>query len=668
MFILIYCLALFGLFQGAQQPLPNQPFHDLTYPSRVFNESRHCRVILPPDYETSGKAYPVIYFFHGYSDRYTLESYDGGTDFIPKMVDYVHHHDVIVVLVDGYVARSYKGFYGGDPWDVRIDGGDWDFGANFKELVAFIDGKFRTLTDRRHRATSGLSMGGFMSLWLSARYPDMIGSASAFNPGPEFYTGDKGRRSLWRPKDHVDNHTHSMVRLIRASGDFISQYHEETRAAYSRNWNVDFEYRRDEYYKHWITSVAETFDFHARAFANPTLDNVPVVWSYDNPYNHFDVWGYDVTANAAGKGFTCLHNVRQGGFRVTTRQWAPDGPPIVDDKITIQTAGLYEPGQDYQLIDYDLTTGKTGTGTVRPDADGRITVSVDGAGHQVSFVGPGTGSQPPVVLPLTAKDLPRLKPGVEISLPVRIYNPCGREMTNLQAEVSSEYPTVEIVSGSADVKSISPGGVVDLSGQLRVRLTSGGGYFEPVRFQLRVRCPGWGEFTQPLDALVIPDVIPQAEEVQVLDGRAMTFKVFRQKGNRGGGGPVEVSVKEGKGNGNGILEPGEEATFWVRMKQGMDAFDKNTWHRCKVYSDSPYLVETQDIQHQKQLEWTGAMERTSLIRLSPDAPARTSIPVLLDNETWTYYYPPDLRFGKQQLEQAIQLHTHHLHRYELRVP
>ena len=87
----------------------------------------------------------------------------------------------------------------------------------FKELVAHIDATYRTFTDRRHRATSGLSMGGFMSLWLSARYPQLIGSASSFNPGPEFYVGDKSRRVLWRPKDHVQNHRYTMVRLMTMS-------------------------------------------------------------------------------------------------------------------------------------------------------------------------------------------------------------------------------------------------------------------------------------------------------------------------------------------------------------------------------------------------------------------------------------------------------------------
>ena len=260
--------------------LAQRPFFDRAHPSKVFGGARNYRIFLPPDYASGKRAYPVIYYFHGHSDRYTLEKYDNGADTVPKIAAFVAANPVIVVAVDGYVARDYTGFYGGSPWDVREEGGEYDFGAYFRELVSHIDGAYRTLTSRRSRATSGLSMGGFMSLYLSARYPDLIGSASAFNPGPEFYVGEKGRRMLWRPKDHVGNHTRTMVRLIRASGDFISQYHEETRDAYARADEVAFEYRRDEYHRHWATSIAETFDFHMRAFGNSTLDNVAVVWSH----------------------------------------------------------------------------------------------------------------------------------------------------------------------------------------------------------------------------------------------------------------------------------------------------------------------------------------------------------------------------------------------------
>ena len=53
---------------------------------------------------------------------------------------------------------------------------------------------------------------------------------------------------------------------------------------------------------------------------------------------------------------------------------------------------------------------------------------------------------------------------------------------------------------------------------------------------------------------------------------------------------------------------------------------------------------------------------------SPQAPAGVRIPLLLDNESWSFHYTPDVRYGREKLYQAFQLHTHHLHRYELKVP
>ncbi len=246
-----------------------KPFYDRLHESQVFHGPRHYRIFLPAGYETSRKRYPVVYYFHGHSDRYTLEAYDQGRDTAPKIAAFVAAHDLIVVAPDGYIASDYTAFYNGDPYDIRRNDGTADYGAYFQELVHYVDSTFRTLTSRRYRATSGLSMGGFMSLYLSARYPDLIGSASAFNPGPEFLAGESGRRSLWRPKDHIANHEQTMIRLIRASGDYISQYHEETREAYARASGVSFEFRQDEYHRHWATSIAETLDFHLRAFATP---------------------------------------------------------------------------------------------------------------------------------------------------------------------------------------------------------------------------------------------------------------------------------------------------------------------------------------------------------------------------------------------------------------
>ncbi len=656
------------LLAVAAPAMARQGYYDRTHFSETFGEPRNYRIFLPQDYETSAKAYPVIYYFHGHSDRYTLERYDDGTDTVPKILDFVADNDVIVVAVDGYVARDYTGFYGGRPWDVDAGGGDMDFGLYFRELIDHIDGTYRTLTDRRHRATSGLSMGGFMSLYLSARYPDLVGSASSFNPGPEFYVGNKGRRVLWRPKDQVANHSRSMIRLIRASGDYISQYHEETREAYARAEGVDFEYRQDEYHRHWATSIGETFAFHVRAFANPRLNNVPDEWSHANACSGFEVWGYRVEAPGSEPGLAYLTDVIQGGLRITTRRWAPDGPPVGERSLRVSTAPVYKANAQYTIQDLNLQTGKVLLNKTVADAEGRITFSVDGCGHQISFIGPGAGAQPPVLLPTTTKDVLRVPPAQDVKLPVRIYNPRGVAMEDLHLDVASDYPTVGLHATSFDIARIEAGETVDLSDIFKARFTSGAGYFSPARLRVHMVYDGWYEVTRNLDVLIAPEIIPEPDSLEVLDGRSLTFKVFRQSGNQGGGTIIDRQVSEGKGNGNGILEPGEEATIWIRMVQGMDPFDKNTWHRTKAYCDSAWITEIADIEEEKQREWTGARERTSLIRLSASAPSGTRIPVILSNESWSFHYTPDVRYGRELLYQAFQLHTRHLHCYNLQVP
>ena len=645
-----------------------QPFYDRVHVSEVLGENRHYRIFLPSDYDSSGKSYPVVYYFHGHSDRYTLEHYDQGKDTVPRISRFVANHDLIVVSVDGYVANSYGGFYGGSPWDIIKPDGQFDFGTYFLELVKHVDSTYRTFTDRRHRGTSGLSMGGFMSLYLSARFSDLIGSASAFNPGHEFLVGDRDRRILWRLKDHVALHENSMVRLIRASGDYISQYHEEAREAYARDPRVRFEYRQDEYHKHAATSIEETLEFHLRAFANPQLNNIPETWTYSSPFQSFAVWGWQVETSGATPGFTALELVSQGGLRVLTRRWAPDGPPIALRQISLTTASLYRPGATYKILDYSLLKEKLQSQEVVADKQGRLRFTVDGTGHQIGIVGPGTSATPPALLPVTARDRLICPPGKTLNLPIRLFNPRGTRMEGVRVELSSDYPTAEILGSSCNLGVIEPGGVVDLSSELKARFTAGSGYFAPTRLQLALTYDGWYGVTREIDLLVVPEVLPSPAAIEILDGRTATFQVFRQKGNQGGGSLLARTVTEGRGNGNGILEPGEEATIWVKMSQGMDPFDKNSWHRSRVYFDSPWLEESKLLEEDKQREWTSAQERTSSITVSAKVPRGTQIPLLLENESWSFHYTPDVRYGIEPLYQAFQLHTRHLHPYDIRVP
>jgi hypothetical protein len=221
------------------------------------------------------------------------------------------------------------------------------------------------------------------------------------------------------------------------------------------------------------------------------------------------------------------------------------------------------------------------------------------------------------------------------------------------------------VSGEAAISGLASGSVADVSGSLKLRVTGGAGYFAPASVKLTMTYDDWHTAEHTIPILIAPEQLSAPVAIEVLDGRTRTFDVFRQKGNQGGGSSVKRTVTEGRGNGNGVLEPGEEATVWVQLRQGMDPFDKNNWYRAKVRDLSGELVEVADLEEAKQLEWTGAKERTSVVRLAAKG-ASASGTILLDNESWSYHFTPDVRYGKERLYQAFQLHTRHLHRLDLK--
>ena len=56
-----------------------------------------------------------------------------------------------------------------------------------------------------------------------------------------------------------------------------------------------------------------------------------------------------------------------------------------------------------------------------------------------------------------------------------------------------------------------------------------------------------------------------------------------------------------------------------------------------------------------------------LIQLSRNVPPGTEIPVVLDCESWSFHFTPDVRYGKEPLFQAFQLHKHHLFAWKWKI-
>ena len=145
-------------------------FSGVTPPLSPAGSNPHANVLLPADYASSGKRYPVLYLFHGGGGNYT--QYDRELN-IRAMTE---GRDLIVVMPDAGVSWHCN------PVSARNRKRDWET-FQIEELIPWVDATLRTFPEQAGRAVSGFSMGGFGALKYIAKYSDKFASVSAHS-GP----------------------------------------------------------------------------------------------------------------------------------------------------------------------------------------------------------------------------------------------------------------------------------------------------------------------------------------------------------------------------------------------------------------------------------------------------------------------------------------------------
>src|SRR5436190_9489275 len=142
-------------------------------------------VLLPDDYRTSGRTYPVLYLFHG-----------GGTDQDFRTFDFLGIRNftagkpIIVVMPDG----GHAGWYS-NPVGSFVGPRNWET-FHIAQLLPWIEANFRTYAEYDGRAVAGFSMGGFGALKYAAKYYGHFASVSAHS-GPASLRRDGGAVVHW---------------------------------------------------------------------------------------------------------------------------------------------------------------------------------------------------------------------------------------------------------------------------------------------------------------------------------------------------------------------------------------------------------------------------------------------------------------------------------------
>jgi enterochelin esterase-like enzyme len=143
---------------------------------------RSVTVYLPPDYEKNKKTrYPVVYLLHGFNGygvgnkSWTRENGVFNAAALSRLMTEKKISPMIVVMPDG------SNRYGGSIYTNSITTGNWE-DYIVRDLVAFIDKKYRTLPKAESRGIAGHSMGGYGALKIAMKHPDIFGAVYGSSP------------------------------------------------------------------------------------------------------------------------------------------------------------------------------------------------------------------------------------------------------------------------------------------------------------------------------------------------------------------------------------------------------------------------------------------------------------------------------------------------------
>jgi len=130
---------------------------------------RDVFVYLPATYTTSrNRRYPVVYFLHGYAAH--AETYWKSLS-VPAAADAAiadgSAHEMMLVLPDAFTV------YDGSMFSNSPTTGDWE-AYIAKDLIAYIDSHYRTIADRGARGLAGHSMGGYGTMRIGMKYPEVF--------------------------------------------------------------------------------------------------------------------------------------------------------------------------------------------------------------------------------------------------------------------------------------------------------------------------------------------------------------------------------------------------------------------------------------------------------------------------------------------------------------
>jgi len=258
-----------------------------TFHSKSMDIDVGYLIYLPPDYASGKKRYPVLYWLHGLNG--TEAKFPQLTQKLAKSIAEKKVPPMIMVMPNGGQRTFYC-----DSADGKI----MSETAIIKELIPHIDANYRTIASREGRALEGFSMGGFGTVHLAFKYPEMFSSMTAgaaalfdlerissghpgiyktmFNEDPEAFKANDPYELARKNAERIRGKL--QVLLFVGTEDMMYKYNEKFRTLLDE-LKIPYEYLTLEGVGHNRIACYEAFFdkimvFHLRSLS-PPVDSKP---------------------------------------------------------------------------------------------------------------------------------------------------------------------------------------------------------------------------------------------------------------------------------------------------------------------------------------------------------------------------------------------------------
>lgn len=180
--MLLICLGAFSTFaqKGTKERIK---VHSKALEGNLIGDpaDREVTVYLPPSYAANpDKRFPVLFMLHGFTD--TDSQWFGWEKHWINLQDVIEQSlaeglskEMIVVMPNAY--NRFKGSMYASSATI----GDWETFVT-QELVSHIDSHFRTIPTKESRGLAGHSMGGYGTLRLGMKNPNIYSAIYALSP------------------------------------------------------------------------------------------------------------------------------------------------------------------------------------------------------------------------------------------------------------------------------------------------------------------------------------------------------------------------------------------------------------------------------------------------------------------------------------------------------